>query len=194
MLPQAVLDEFLDIPPETTDENEWYGAWNVLLTKYFPIDEGQRLTLVATRPDHLRTREAVDFGVLFKIVHQKMFVEIKLALATTDSLSARGEADTQMRQRFVHFYDATPTIFTGLSAFGYIICKYELNKDDGNRITPAVIQNSPNRVIYVAPRARWDLDLTTAEGAARIQAIFQEVKNVILNEGACNYNFKTLAE
>jgi hypothetical protein len=39
-LPQAVLDEFLDIPPETTDENEWYGAWNVLLTEYFPIDEG----------------------------------------------------------------------------------------------------------------------------------------------------------
>ena len=32
MLPQAILDEFLDVPPGTTDENEWYGTWNVLLT------------------------------------------------------------------------------------------------------------------------------------------------------------------
>jgi len=70
-----------------------------------------------------------------------LFVEIK-PLSTIDSLSARGEADTQMRQRFVDFYDATPTIFTGLSAFGYIVCKYELNKDDGNRITPAVVQTT----------------------------------------------------
>jgi hypothetical protein len=39
------------------------------------------------------------------------------------------------------------------------------------------------RVIDVAPRPRWDLDLTTAEGADQILAIFQEVKNVILDEG-----------
>lgn len=104
-----------------------------------------------------------------------MFVEIK-TLAAIDSLSARVEADTQMRQRFVDFYDASPAIFTGISAFGHIVCKYELNKDDGNRITPAVIQNSADHVIDVAPRGRWGLDLTTAEGAARIQAIFQEVR------------------
>ena len=104
-----------------------------------------------------------------------MFVEMK-TLAAIDSLSARVEADTQMRQRFVDFYDASPAIFTGISAFGHIVCKYELNKDDGNRITPAVIQNSADHVIDVAPRGRWGLDLTTAEGAARIQAIFQEVR------------------
>ena len=40
MLPQAILDEFLDVPPGTTEENEWYGAWNVLLTEYFPVREG----------------------------------------------------------------------------------------------------------------------------------------------------------
>jgi hypothetical protein len=38
--------------------------------------------------------------------------------------------------------------------------------------------------IDVAPRARWDLDLTTAAGAYRIQSIFQEIRNVMLNEGA----------
>ena len=127
-----------------------------------------------------------------------MFVEIK-PLATTDLLSAQGEADTQMQQRFDNFYNATPAIFTGISAFGHIVCKYELNKDNGNWITPAVIWSSPDHIVDVVSRVHWGLDLTTAEGAAWIQAIFQEVKNVMLNEGACNYNFavpvsKTLAE
>lgn len=38
-------------------------------------------------------------------------------------------------------------------------------------------------VIDVAARARWDLDLTTAAGAGRILNMFQEVKNMMLNEG-----------
>ena len=117
-----------------------------------------------------------------------MFVEIK-PLSSIGHLSARADADLQMRRRFTDFYDATPTVFTGISAFGHIVCKYELNKENGNRITPAPVQSSMEHVIDVAPRALWDLDLTTAEGAGRILAIFQEVKNVMLNEGACNCNY-----
>jgi len=187
MLPQLVLDEFLVIPPDTTDENEWNGAWNVLLTKYFPIDDGWVVKPQARPP--LRTREAVDyFGILFKIERQRlpvMFVEIK-PLPAINSLSARAEADSQMRQRFADFYDVSSTIFTGISAFGHIVCKYELDKHDDNRITPEAVQNSINFVVDVAPRARWDLDLTTAEGAARVLNIFQAVKNVMLDEGARN--------
>jgi hypothetical protein len=40
MLPQYLLDEFLDVPAGTTDENAWNGAWNVLLTEYFSVKEG----------------------------------------------------------------------------------------------------------------------------------------------------------
>jgi len=42
-----------------------------------------------------------------------MFVEIK-PLANLGLISARKEADSQMRQRFTDFYDAAPTIFTGI--------------------------------------------------------------------------------
>jgi hypothetical protein len=90
--------------------------------------------------------------------------------------------------RFLIFYDATPTILTDISAFGHVVCKYELDKEN-KRITPSKIEKRTNCVTDVAPRARWDLDLTTAEGAARIQAIFREVKNVKLNKGAYKYNF-----
>ncbi|KIL59527.1 hypothetical protein M378DRAFT_169177 [Amanita muscaria Koide BX008] len=176
MLPQAILDEFLDVPAGTTDENEWYGAWNVLLTEYFPVREGW---IVKPQVE----RESVDYGVLFKIERQRipvMFVEIK-PLTAMNSLSVRADADAQMRQRFLDFFDAMPTILTGISAFGHVVCKYELDKEN-KRITPSKIERRTNCVTDVAPRARWDLDLTTAEGAARIQAIFQEVKNVKLNE------------
>lgn len=111
-----------------------------------------------------------------------MFVEIK-PLPSINQLSARADADSQMRRRFAEFYDATPSLFTGISAFGHIVCKYELNKELDNRIIPAPIRGSDERVVDVAPRMRWDLDLTTASGAARILNIFQEVKNVMLNEG-----------
>ncbi|KAM6489259.1 hypothetical protein JOM56_015160 [Amanita muscaria] len=126
-----------------------------------------------------------------------MFVEIK-PLTAMNSLSVRADADAQMRQRFLDFFDAMPTILTGISAFGHVVCKYELDKEN-KRITPSKIERRTNCVTDVAPRARWDLDLTTAEGAARIQAIFQEVKNVKFNEGAYKYNFavpksKTFAE
>ncbi|KAF8635125.1 hypothetical protein AX17_004026 [Amanita inopinata Kibby_2008] len=178
MLPQYLLDEFLDIPPGTTDENAWSGAWNALLTEYFSVKEGW-----LARPPR-STREAVDFGIYFKIEHQRipaMVVEIK-PYSAFDQLSARGDADSQMRRRFAEFYDATPSYFTGISAFGHIVCKYELNKEDNNRITPAAIPGSLERLVDVAPRMNWDLDLTTDGGATRILHIFQEVKDVMLNE------------
>ena len=110
-----------------------------------------------------------------------MFVEI-MPLSSIDRLSTRADADSQMRRRFAELYDATPSLFTGISAFGHIVCKYELNKELNNRIIPPPTRGSDERVVDVAPRTRWDLDLTTAPGAARILNIFQEVKNVMLNE------------
>ena len=62
-----MLDEFL--PPETADENEWYGAWNVLLNKYFPIDEGW---VVIVNPQVEKSYSSVDFGFLFKVERQRM--------------------------------------------------------------------------------------------------------------------------
>ncbi|KAF8622537.1 hypothetical protein AX15_006940 [Amanita polypyramis BW_CC] len=130
MLPQFILDEFLDLQAtETTDESEWYGAWTLLLTEYFPGREGWIVKPQASPPN--KNRESVDFGVTFKIERQRipvMFVEVK-SLTAIDSTSARADADVQMRQRFIDFYDASPTIFTGLSAFGHIVCKYELDKE-----------------------------------------------------------------
>jgi len=72
-----------------------------------------------------------------------MFVEIK-PLSAVDQLSARADADSQMRRRFAEFYDATPSIFTGISAFGHIVCKYEIDKGLGNRIIPTPIRGPMN--------------------------------------------------
>lgn len=95
-------------------------------------------------------------------------------------ISTRANADLQMRRRFTDFYDATPSIFADISAFGHMVCKYELNKENDNRISPAPIQSSMEHVVDVAPRAHWDPDLTSPAGADRFLGIFQEVKSVML--------------
>ena len=88
-----------------------------------------------------------------------------------------------MRQRFIDFYDASPTTLTGISAFGHMICKYELNKGD-NRITPTAVPDSLNYVVDVAPQERWDLDLTTAVGGGRLLDIFEQIKTEMIRESA----------
>ena len=65
-----------------------------------------------------------------------MFVEIKTGSAI-NSLSARALADAQTRERFGNYYDATPSIFVGLSAFGHHVAQYTLNKEKNNKIPPA---------------------------------------------------------
>ena len=141
------------------------------------------------QPSGSTPRDSVDFSVIFKVERDRvpvLFVEVK-AFKNISSLSARKEADSQIRQRFIDFYDATPTVSTGISAFGHTICKYELNKED-NFVTPEAIPDSIKYIVDVAPRERWDLDLTTDVGGDRILAIFEQVKSRILAEGACQCN------
>ncbi|KAG6871299.1 hypothetical protein C0995_006324, partial [Termitomyces sp. Mi166 len=98
-----------------------------------------------------QTREAVDFVVLFKIEHQRipaMFVELQ----PFDKLKApfgRDEVDIHMRRRFRQFFETAPRTFIGLSAFGHMVCKYELRNAEGNRITPPAILKSNNYIIHV---------------------------------------------
>ena len=114
-----------------------------------------------------------------------MFVEIKTGSAI-NSLSARALADAQTRERFGNYYDATPSIFVGLSAFGRHVAQYTLNKEKNNKITPSRILASPEHLVDVAPRQRWDVDLTTEEGGRRMLDIIQLVELVMIDEGMHN--------
>ncbi|KAG6871298.1 hypothetical protein C0995_006323 [Termitomyces sp. Mi166 len=163
MLPQFVLDEFLGIPVDTLKENAVNGAWNLLLTTYFPISEGW----------------TVDLAVLFKIEHKRMpamFVELQ-PFHKLRGLDARDQVDVQMRNRLKQFSDTAPRTYNGLSAFGHMVRKYELRKAEGNRLLPPRYQGL------------WDLNLVTDEGGDRIVAIMEAVKNMMLNEGVCKCNF-----
>ena len=114
-----------------------------------------------------------------------MFVEIKTGSAI-NSLSARALADAQTRERFGDYYDATPSIFVGLSAFGHHVAQYTLNKEKNNKITPSRTLASPEHLVDVAPRQRWDVDLTTEEGGRRMLDIIQLVELVMIDEGLHN--------
>jgi hypothetical protein len=44
-LPAALYEEFDIIPVDTTDENAYNGAWNMLLVEYFPLKDGWVVTV-----------------------------------------------------------------------------------------------------------------------------------------------------
>lgn len=194
MISPFVLNEFLSIPERTTDESEWNGAWNMLLNAYFPMAEGwvvkprvrksyppssKEMFIVRrhqARPPE-QTRDAVDFCVIFQIERNKtpvMFVELK-PLAKLRRICESASFRAESERRFADFYDASPTVFTGISAFGPVVCKYELNKEDKS-FTPELIPDIGAYINDVAPLDRWDLDLRTDVGGDRILDIFEKVK------------------
>lgn len=110
-----------------------------------------------------------------------MFVKPMSSLA---SPSVRAKADQQMRERFVEFFDSTPSIMFGLSAFGPRICLYTLDKETReNMILPHGIENSPLFVRDTAPLNRWNIDLMTDAGYDETMAFSNRVKQVMEREG-----------
>lgn len=120
-----------------------------------------------------------------------MFVEIK-PLCKISLSSARADAHDQMCDRFrAYLQAATPPTLIGLSAFGHMVCPYELTTATGD-VTPKELPLFLNYVTDIAPQERWDLDLMTDEGRNQLVAIIEQVKNVVLAEGMCKCHFAAL--
>ena len=90
------------------------------------------------------------------------FVEVKTALTIT-LLSARADADDQMRERLRLLYDRdqSPSELHGISALGTKNCFHSLDKSLES-LTPLAI---PRKEAYIndntAPVDRWDSDILT---------------------------------
>ncbi|KAN0121355.1 hypothetical protein V8E52_003251 [Russula decolorans] len=58
--PDYVTTQFNLVNPCTTDESEYYGSFNTLLTSLFPPTENFQVA-----PQFIRTRDPIDFTVIF---------------------------------------------------------------------------------------------------------------------------------
>ena len=193
MLPAIIRAEFEYVNPATTQENDYYGAYNILLFHAFPVSDGfvihpqvqvrhyvmypLRANRVSQVVPAFSRRDALDFVVYFRVELHRIpvfFVEVKTAV-TIMHTSARAGADDQIRDRLRQLFDQSLSELRGISALGTRLCFYTLDKSLES-ITPIAIPRNEAYVNDTAPADRWDVDILTDDGYNRFMEVCNEVK------------------
>jgi hypothetical protein len=201
-LPALIRAEFEYIDPQTTQENDYCGAYNILLGHAFPTTEGYRdivhpqvictfsLSKFSTKLTESQValttsrRDPLDFVVYFRVYLHRVpvfFLEVKTAV-TIRNLSSRVAADDQMRSRLTQLFDESLSELHGISALGTRLCFYCLDKNTES-LTPPFIPRISAYINDVTPAHLWDTDILTDEGYNRFMGFVQRIKALATNEG-----------
>lgn len=174
--PGFVVRQFELVNQFTTDESEYYGPFNTLLTTVFPPADNYQVF-----PQHTGLTGSMDFSVIYIAMKRKVtlfFIEIRTYLALEYG-SLRNEVDEQMRDKFLEFSFeniAIPKLY-GISALGTRFSVYEYTHAT-RTLTPPRIPLHPGIVTDTAPQERWNYDVMELEGEARFMEIVTEIKEM----------------
>jgi hypothetical protein len=204
-LPALIRAEFEYVDPQTTQENDHYGAYNILLCHAFPTTEGYvvhpqviqvRTSLLSKFSKKLTdsqvapatsSLDALDFVVYFRVYFHRipvLFLQVKTAV-TIANLSSRAAVDDQIRLRLRQLFDECLSELHGISALGTRLCFYCLDKNTES-LTPPFIPRNPACVNDVAPTYLWDTDILTDDGYNHFMGIVQRTvrtKALSVDEG-----------
>jgi hypothetical protein len=174
MWPTRIHDRFTRVPPNP-QEADFHGPYNKLLNHVFPPDSDYT---VIPRYKKTHSRGSLDYIVCYYEVVRgdgPVFVLELKAPAALETISGREEADDQMRRRLGDLMAACPLDqLHGVSAIGTRLSFYTFDKGT-QAIDPPGIARHHTLVNDVAPADRWDTDLLTAEGQARLQTLFDSI-------------------
>jgi hypothetical protein len=197
---KLILQTFLDMTWEntireqfdlvdcfTTDETEYYGPYNTLLTDIFPHSEHFQIVPQYKGPI---TPGSIDFTTIYIVRKRKcpvFFIEIK-PFPHPDDISTREKADQQMRDRFVTIIGRNLVIpkLYGISAMGTRFSVYEYKKET-NILLPPTIARDTMYVTDVAPAERWNYELLEDVGEQKMRELVAEVKVMCEGINACAY-------
>lgn len=176
-----ILEQFELVNRFTTDETEFYGPFNTLLTHLFPFSESFQIAPQFKGPV---SQGSIDFTTIYIIRKRKFpvfFVEIKPYVHLSE-MGTRTKADEQMRERFGFMIETSLVIpkLYGVSAMGTQFSVYEYTKESGV-LNPELIERDPKRMNDTAPKERWSHDLLEESGEERLRALVNEVKAMCAN-------------
>ncbi|KAK7451692.1 hypothetical protein VKT23_012371 [Stygiomarasmius scandens] len=173
----TITEQFALADRFTTDESDFYGPYNTLLTHVFPHSEHYQVVPQFKGPV---TPGSIDFTTIYIVKKRKlpvMFIEIK-TFVSLDDMAARELADRQMRDCFTRLLNhlKIPALY-GISAMG---TKFAVYKYDAvtRRLTPPVIARDPEVVNDVAPAERWTHELMEEGGEQVFNDIVEKVKSM----------------
>jgi hypothetical protein len=136
----------------------------------------------------IRIENTIDSAVIFIITKGEVpvfFLGAKTYVALNHAPS-RKEADDVMRDRFLYFSDHVPLRkLYGISALGIRFSVYEYHSDTRMLIRWRILPDS-DVVNDTAPQERWNYDVTTPEGEAKLKQIVGEIKEMAALSGTTN--------
>ena len=171
MWPEKVIDRFRAVPPNPR-ENDFYAPFNKLLNYIFPVDSD-----FTVAPQSYPIPVSIDFVIEYVVLLDNipvLILEVKEP-SRIELLSARQEADTQIRRRLRDLRSrCTLDTFYGISAFGTQLCTYSI--DMHNHIQPHIIPQDVELLVDTAPKERWNVDILTPTGYVNLMQIFDYIK------------------
>ena len=181
----TIREQFDLVDRFTTDETEYYGPYNTLLTDIFPHAEYFQIIPQYKGPV---TPGSIDFTTIYIVRKRKcpvFFIEIK-PFPHLDDISTREKADQQMRDRFVNIIGRNLVIpkLYGISAMGTRFSVYVYNKET-NVLLPPSIARDAMYVTDVAPADRWNHELLEDDGEQKMREFVSEVKVMCEKIKAC---------
>jgi len=138
----TIREQFDLVDRFTTDETEYYGPYNTLLTDIFPHAEHFQIVPQYKGPI---TPGSIDFTTIY-IVHKRkcplFFIEIK-PFPHLDDISTREKADQQMRDQFITIIGRNLVIpkLYGISAMGTRFSVYMYNKETNVLLPPSIARD-----------------------------------------------------
>ncbi|KAF9163132.1 hypothetical protein BGX21_003275 [Mortierella sp. AD011] len=158
--------------PTNSVEQAYYGPYNLLLTDSFPGQAGY-IVSPQTNPN---SREAIDFLLEYVVIINRipvMVVEVKRE-NTLQFEHARVNADLQVRDRFESMRNEHRLSETvGISIFGRFCRVYRYN-----RATQQITANGGDDL----NQAHWNIDLHTHQGRMELAAVFEHVRQLVVQE------------
>ncbi|KAF8531965.1 hypothetical protein JB92DRAFT_3276343, partial [Gautieria morchelliformis] len=127
------------------------------------------------------TITAVDFTVFYLVKcggTPIFFLEVK-PLTSLEGAPDRNSADGQMRDCFVglHHCLTIPKLYS-ISAMGTRLSIYEFNPHNKSPIPEKGEQYDMDSIPDFAPRENWKYDVLEEDGAAKLQAVVNDIKQM----------------
>ncbi|KAI6047003.1 hypothetical protein EDC04DRAFT_2626076 [Pisolithus marmoratus] len=160
-LPAPVRRQFEIIPHESSADR-FNGAYNKLFASFFPVNT--KFTVIP-----------------FTLDNKVVFMLGIMGPRDLSSACRREAADRQMRDLLADVVGCPiPTLYAA-SAMGTKLCFY--SKDRNGLVTPPFICSDHNARVDVAPKERWDCDILEDDGAQKLQAVVEKIKQGCASEG-----------
>lgn len=177
-LPAPVRRQF-ELIPRKPSADRFNGAYNKLFGYFFPPDT--RFTVVPLWSP--KSCVLPRFINMFVVTLETKIVFMLGVMRPRHLSSAykREVADRQMRELLAEVFDCPiPTLYAA-SAMGTKLCFFR--KDRDGLVTPPFICSDTAAEVDVAPKERWDCDILEDDGAQRLQAVVEEIKQTCASEG-----------